>query len=377
MLKLKRLLSTRWSFAPLYAGLVAGLLAAQLNGCGQTRGLWRGDKDKNVTGHDGRPPGQVVEGRPTPPPATDTTTGQDKRDGEGRGDEAPSGSPQSSSPGSRDADETPAGPARQPNGDRSLSRAAGFSSYYYQRDERLADLFADREGRAGESMLCWPVALAYQARYQAEVRTPRISQLSTLLTKGDDVSYDVRSLAELCKTDRNDGTTMPKGARCIDELYQKAGLKASIEVIGVDAVWSSLGMYPSGTHASERAVALADVLHALERDYSVIALIGFYQLSADGKTWSRYSGHFLSVTGYEHRATGGGEQVDLHVVNPAVRYDAAPGSLKFDRIQLRPLGPSTGSYPDKVAYEMAGNGISFTSYTTILESVVVFSAATP
>lgn len=375
MLTLKRLLSIRWRFASLYAGLLAGLLAAQLHGCGQTRALWRGHK--KITGHDGHPPGQVAEGWPTPPRAIDPTTDEGKRDGEGRGHEPPSSAPQSSAPGSRDAGETPAGPAGQAGGDGSLSRAAGFSSYYYQRDARLADLFADREGRAGESMLCWPVALAYQARYQAEVRTPRISQLSTLLTKGDDVSDDVRSLAELCKTDRNDGTTMPKGARCIDELYQKAGLNASIEVIGVDSVWSSLGMYPSGTNASERAVALADVIQALERDYSVIALIGFYQLSADGKTWSRYSGHFLSVTGYERRTTEGGAQVDLHVVNPAVRYDAAPGGLKFDRIQLRPLGPSTASYPDKVAYEMAGNGISFTSYTTILESVVVFSAATP
>jgi hypothetical protein len=375
MLKLKRLLSPRWSFAPLFAGLIASLLAAHLNGCGQTRALWRGDK--KVTERDGQRPDQVADSRPTTPPAADTASDQDGREGEDLGDDAAGDAPRSSAPGTWNAGDAPGAPGRRADSDRSLSRAAGFSSDYYQRDTRLADLFADREGRAGESMLCWPVALAYQTRYQAQVRAPRISQLSAILTTGNDVSYDVRSLAELCKTDRNDGTTRPKGARCIDELYQKAGLKASIEVIGVDAVWSSLGMYPGGTAASERAVALTDVIRALERDYSVIALIGFYQLSADGKTWSRYSGHFLSVTGYELRATDGGEQIDLHVVNPAVRYDAAPGSPKFDRIQMRPLGADAAIYPDKVAYEMAGNGISFTSYKTILESVVVFSAATP
>lgn len=251
---------------------------------------------------------------------------------------------------------------------RSIDRTAPF--FYSQRDASLADLFGGAGNFGINSQLCWPAALAYQTRYLWEKRQPQLTKLESSLG-GPEASQLVRHLTTKCQTSLRDGTTVPSGATCIDQLLRDAGYAPEIEVIGVDAVWAAAGMYPDSVRTQNRPAQLTDMVQNLELDRSIIALIGFYVLDPTTQKWRRHSGHFLSITGFAHSDT----HSLVRVVNPA-RLLAPNSPPLHDWVQAQALtwSEARADLPANNSLELVGDGVSFGGYKTVLESLVIFSA---
>ena len=257
-----------------------------------------------------------------------------------------------------------------------------FSMRYYQAAPSLTDLFADPAVPAS-SMLCWPTVMAYEMDYQRNHRRRSLPKLATATAVATESSVDqkaasdVRSLAKLCDTDARVGTTAPQAAACLAKFYDNAGYSADLTIIGNDAQWATGGLYPPGTKAEHRPTTPPDLRAALNADKSVILLVGFYRLNVADQQWERLRGHFVSVTGYSYRRAWVEDEMTLTLANPAVLY---AGDQAFSAVKMRLLAHQTISkgLPENATYVLRGPNISGETFTTVIETAVVFDgAATP
>jgi hypothetical protein len=261
-----------------------------------------------------------------------------------------------------------------------LQSRRSFSMRYYQATPTLSDLFAD-PSTPSSSMLCWPTVMAYEMDYQRNHRRLPLPKLTAIPPASESAAdqkaaASVRSLAKLCETDSRVGTTAPQAATCLAKFYESSGYRADLTIIGNDSQWATSGLYPAGTKAEHRPATPQDLRAALNADKSVILLVGFYRLNAVDQQWERLRGHFVSITGYSYRRTWLEEEMTLTLANPAVLYtgDQASSTVKMRLLAHQIINEGL---PDNATYTLRGPNISGETFTTMIETAMVFDGVTP
>lgn len=248
---------------------------------------------------------------------------------------------------------------------------------YYQSASALRDLFLD-PSNPKTSQLCWPTALAYQMEYQRRYSAKLLTKLSDAspdnLSPLQTNSVDVRHLASICGTDSKLGTTLPQGAACIAALYEHAGYRPDITIIGNDAQWADLGMYPKDAVAKRRSVNPTDLRVALQADQSVILLIGYYRFDKTLSHWQRLNGHFVSVTGYAHRTQWENQETTIRLVNPAIDYHQRDQASSLAKVRQFDRSRNDSGLPEDASLALEGSSLQATDSLLVIESAIIFGA---
>ena len=249
-----------------------------------------------------------------------------------------------------------------------------FDSFFFQAYAVLADLFSTGD-TSGESMLCFPAALAYQAEYRRFHADARESNLPAAdakpVTDAEHGAKSIRFYADFCAADLKRGMTVPQGMACIDKIFQTAKRKSNITVIGQDAQWAAFGMLPDNTRSELHAVVPDDVRRQLDDDQSVIALVGAYEKTSAGI--QRVKGHFVSITGYVKDASGSAPHLKIEIVDPSADYRDQPEGERFNQASLVALTTTQKvGLPQYVGYSLSGLDIGADDAMIVLESIVTF-----
>lgn len=241
--------------------------------------------------------------------------------------------------------------------------------HYYQWDRGLRDLFST----GAVSQLCWPAALANEMAYLRQHRQPALGDLPEVARGVDKQNEEIRYFADLCETDRNSGTTVIQGARCIAKHLATAGFALRLNVAGVDAQWGVFNLFPGGTTTQRGILDPLKIKADLKRGASTILMIGIYAQDASG--WRRDRGHYVAVTGYVHQPAWRGDRLELRIMNPANRPDLSLGAGSYETVTLqRPKAQLP--LPKDIGFELDGAGFSDGSKRSFVESAVTFDAAT-
>ena len=250
--------------------------------------------------------------------------------------------------------------------DESSVRLGG--QHYYQWDARLKDLFSPT---TSVSQLCWPAALAAEMDYRRSRVASPFNALPEVGSGDHKAPDEIRYFTRLCETDRDIGTTVIQGVRCIDKHLKASGLAPSIKVSGVDAQWQAFGLFPSGVTSSDGSIVPEILRHELQAGTSVLLLIGYYSRNAMSGALKRERGHFVAITGFAYRNEWGDERLDLHLMNPAVAPAGTAANDTYEAVELRKL-PASANAPQDVKYELLGKGFGEGSRMALIESAVTF-----
>jgi hypothetical protein len=75
------------------------------------------------------------------------------------------------------------------------------------------------------------------------------------------------------------------------------------------------------------------------------------------KTWTRDSGHYIGVYGYDYNNSWGESQIQLKIINPEMQYDNTRKYAQFDTITVMKYSPQPGiTYPVNRSFIATGSG---------------------
>lgn len=301
--------------------------------------------------------------------------GESKKNDRGRGEREPPTPQAAVPPPSESPKPPPADPEdgvpppvpTPPEFDEEAKRSAGL--HYYQWDARLKDLFSPT---TAVSQLCWPAALAAEMEWQRTKGDGALKALPELRRGPTKETDETRYFAGLCETDRETGTTVIQGVRCIDKHIKAAELSPSIHVGGIDAEWDRIGFFPDSVESTEGPIRLESLRRDVAAGKSVFLLVGFYSRDRSGAL-KRERGHFVAVTGFGYKNVWTDERQKLRIMNPAVEPSGSAASDVYEAVELSKT-PAGEKVPTGVAYLLIGDGFSDGSLKAYVESSISFSA---
>ena len=248
--------------------------------------------------------------------------------------------------------------------DESVRRVPGDSAF--QMSAELSDLSG-----AVNNNLCFPSALGLELRYQRQSRVPRFPDLAAPLPRTGTVADWTRYLATRCQTDRDGGTPLAVGIRCINSYYREAGYRQDVAVIG-----ERLAGFDDVAPAQvlDRGLEIQDFRAQVGLDQGMILTTGYYVYEPVSKQWLRLSGHSVLVKGYVSNVGWRDAKIFLSIVNPAVNYDSLPPAQRFDRVIVEKY---TNPFPEaplprNVGLALYGPTFDKTVGVHLLEDLVVF-----
>ena len=233
--------------------------------------------------------------------------------------------------------------------DFSVNNQRGFS--VNQNDASLTDLFSSK----GKSELCGPTTVANLLANVA-FANPNFKLNYNPLT--EDYRQEIRDLAQLCKLDQENGTRVFNLHDCLSESLQAGGSASpEVTVIGPTAL-----LTPEPDYHAVRPVQLLDIKGAIDQGYTVILEIKWDTYDPAKNVWTRTSGHYVLIVGYDYNTSFGDRQMILKVINPSVDYMTRPAVERYDNVTLYKVPQKPGlSVPPGTLYFLDGPGFKGTT----------------
>jgi hypothetical protein len=198
-----------------------------------------------------------------------------------------------------------------------------------------------------------------------EQRERRFAALHAPVAKG--AAAWTRYFAERCGTDRETGTPLARGIRCIASYYAASGYAPDVQVIG-QRLAGFEAVAPA--QVSDRAVTLDDLADLDAQDYGVILATGLYRLDAASRAWVRVRGHSVLLRGHAAKDVWRGTRLRLDVIDPA-RGEMTAYVRAF-------ANPYVGaSLPRNVELALYGGSFEAGARVFLLEDVVAFRPGAP
>jgi hypothetical protein len=209
-----------------------------------------------------------------------------------------------------------------------------------QNDPALADLF----DKNGGSNLCFPTALAESLTALLAYGKSSLSRLKLAGLSADGSHLEanalVRDLATACHTDLHTGTNEKDALQCTLDVFNKSGYGA-----GGTKMITPFEINPSAPMVN-REVTLADLRAALKKKLPVLLEVAWFSFDPVAKVWTRNSGHYFSVFGFNYNRAWGEDHIQLKVVNPETNYGTSRVYSLWDTITLERISPQPGlQYP--------------------------------
>jgi hypothetical protein len=219
-----------------------------------------------------------------------------------------------------------------------------------QNDPALSDLFNN-----GVSNLCFPTALTEALIDLYGYHTPQFNGLQLAGLSGDGRTITpnalIRELAANCKTDRANGTDSLDAIQCVVSLLSQSGYG-----LGGTQLISPFNNDKSLPIVS-REVKISDIRAALKAGSPVILEAAWFAYDPTSKTWTRDSGHYISVYGYDYDRSWGENQIQVKVINPETDYGSSRQSALWDTITIVRVKQQPGiTYPANRPFILTGAG---------------------
>ena len=206
---------------------------------------------------------------------------------------------------------------------------------FYQEDRRFSNLFST----SGDSMLCGPTSLANILVYLKYNHNPKYPDIfktdeNKMKNNGDWVPF----LYDICKTDKDRGTTIYNLESCAILGVEQGGYKAS-------------NVFIRGCHSDidkQRFAPTPEDLRAFSKaspDRGCVLLFGWYSKVKDASgnwIYQRNGGHYVALAGYDAI-----RKHVFYVSNPLVDYQQ--DAIMYSKIVLKEL-PGNVQAPDNVKW---------------------------
>ena len=238
-----------------------------------------------------------------------------------------------------------------------------------QKDPALSDLFTPK----GDSNLCFPTAFAQNLIYLASYHQPAFPNIPLMGWSADGKTIDsnqvVRQMASFCHTSQT-GTQDTDAVACVFNYAQQSTYgMGSTEVI--------TPFLPSQPNAqvTQRQVTIQDIRNALKSGDPILLDFPYFTFNAQTKQWTRASGHYVTVFGYDWNRSWGENQILVKVVNPASpSYITDRSAAIYDTLIIQRYSPQPGvTYPPNRPFIVSGAGFGGSERRGFLGMLIHFS----
>jgi hypothetical protein len=220
-----------------------------------------------------------------------------------------------------------------------------------QKDPSLSDLFTE----AGASNLCFPTAFTEDLIYLANYHQPSFPNLPLMGWSADGKSIDsnqvIRQMAAYCHTSIT-GTLETDAVACAFNYAHQ-----STYGMGATQIITPFTQPKQNMPVTQRQVTIQDIRNSLRNGDPILLDVAWFTYNAQTKQWTRSSGHFITVFGYDWNRSWGENQILVKVVNPASTYNPDRKSAIFDTVIIQRYSPQPGVvYPQNRPFILSGSG---------------------